>query len=297
LPALAPASGHLVHMPAHIYERTGNYSGAAKANENAAAVDRKFIAKNGGEGIYALMYYNHNLQFGTASYMMNGNFEGAKRLGDEFGTNAANVAKQMQMIEAAAATPLLVRLRFAKWADVISAPIAASGPMSTSLSHFARGVAFAKMGDVAAAERERDEFEAARKTLGDDYGVYQNSPKAVANVASGVLDGRIAEAKGDRAQAIRAYQRAVEAEDALDYDEPADWFYPVRETLGAALLRDSRYAEAEQVFRDDLKRNPNNPRSLFGLTAALKAQKKNATSTAAEFKKNWRGGKLTIDEM
>jgi len=297
LPALAPASGHLVHMPAHIYERTGNYSGAAKANENAAAVDRKFIAKNGSEGIYALMYYNHNLQFGTASYMMNGNFEGAKRLGDEFGTNAANVAKQMQMVEAAAATPLLVRLRFAKWADVIGAPIAASGPMSTSLSHFARGVAFAKTGDVAAAERERDEFEAARKTLGDDYGVYQNSPKAIANVASGVLDGRIAEAKGDRAQAIRAYQRAVEAEDALDYDEPADWFYPVRESLGAALLRDSRYAEAEQVFRDDLKRNPNNPRSLFGLTAALKAQKKSATSTAAQFKKNWQGGKLTIDEM
>jgi len=296
LPALAPASGHLVHMPAHIYERTGNYAGAAKANENAAAVDRKFIAKNGGESIYALMYYNHNLQFGTASYMMNGNFAGAKRLGDEFGTNAANIAKQMQMVEAAAATPLLVSVRFAKWADVITAPIAASGPMSTALSHFARGVAFAKTGDLPAAQRERDEFEKARATLTDDYGVYQNSPKAIASVAAGVLDGRIAEAEGDHAKAIRAYERGVEAEDALDYDEPADWFYPVRETLGAALLRDARYAEAEKVFREDLKRNPNNPRSLFGLTEALKAQKKSATATVALFKKNWQGGALTIDE-
>ncbi|HUJ12281.1 MAG TPA: hypothetical protein VL284_00710, partial [Thermoanaerobaculia bacterium] len=119
LRTLAPASGHLVHMPAHIYERTGNYAGAAEANEKAAAVDRKFIAKNGGGGIYPLMYYNHNLQFGTASYLMDGNYEGAKRLGDEFGANAASIAREMQMVESAAATPLLVRLRFAKWSAVI----------------------------------------------------------------------------------------------------------------------------------------------------------------------------------
>ena len=296
LPALAPASGHLVHMPAHIYERTGNYAGAAKANESAAAVDREFIARNGANGIYPLMYYNHNLQFGTASYMMDGNFDGAKKLGDEFGANAANIAKEMPMVESAAATPLLVRLRFAKWNDVIAMPVAASGPMSSTLSHFARGVAFAKLGDVAGAQREREAFEAARKTLTDDPGFYQNPPKAVAVVAAALLDGRIAEAQGDRATAIRAYQRAVEAEDALDYDEPADWFYPTRETLGAALLRDGRAADAEKVFREDLKRNPNNPRSLYGLTAALKLQKKNTATTVAQFKKNWRGGALAIGD-
>ena len=92
-------------MPAHIYQRTGNYAGAAKANEAAADADRKFVAKHGNEGIYALMYYNHNLQFGSASYLMDGRFADAKRLGDEFGANATAAAKEMPMLESAAATP------------------------------------------------------------------------------------------------------------------------------------------------------------------------------------------------
>src|SRR5204862_5394725 len=123
-----------------------------------------------------------------------------------------------------------------KWSDVIKAPMATAGPMSATLTHFARGVAFAQLGDIPAAEREQQAFEAARKTLGDDNGLFQNPPKAIARVAAGLIDGRIAEAQGDRAKALRAYERAVEAQDALDYDEPADWFYPVRETLGAALI-------------------------------------------------------------
>src|SRR6266849_659204 len=130
LNVLAPASGHLVHMPAHIYHRTGNYAGAAKANESAASADRKFFAKHGNEGIYPLMYYNHNLQFGAASYAMEGRFADAKRLGDEFGTNATAAAKEMPMLESAAATPLLILARFGKWSDVIRAPMATAGPMS-----------------------------------------------------------------------------------------------------------------------------------------------------------------------
>jgi len=297
LRTLAPSSGHLVHMPAHIYQRVGNYSGAAKANETAAAVDRQFIAKNGSGGIYPLMYYNHNLQFGTASYAMEGRFADAKRLGDEFGANAAAAAKEMPMVESAAATPLLVLVRFGKWTNVLKAPAANAGPMSAVFSHFARAVAFAQVGDIAAAEREREESENARKALGDDPGIFQNSPKAIAKVAEGIIDGRIAEAKGDRAKALRAYMRAVEAQDALDYDEPPDWFYPVRETLGAALIRAGRYAEAEKVFREDLERNPHNPRSLFGLAEALRKQKKSAAAAMAEFKRNWHGGALRLEDL
>jgi len=297
LNTLAPASGHLVHMPAHIYQRTGNYAGAAKANDTAAVVDRKFMEKHGKEGIYPLMYYNHNLQFGTASYAMEGRFADAKRLGDEFGANAAAAAKEMPMLESAAATPILVLVRFGKWSDVVRAPVATAGPMSITLSHFARGAAFARLGDVPAAEREQQDFENARASLGDDPGVFQNSPKAIAKVAAAVLEGRIAEAKGDRARAMRAYQRAVEAEDALDYDEPADWFYPSRETLGAALMRAGQFAEAEKVFSDDLKRNPNNPRSLFGLAEAQRKQQKASETAAARFKKYWRGGSLHIDDL
>ena len=97
--------------------------------------------------------------------------------------------------------------------------------------------------------------------------------------------------------AVRAYQRAVEAQDALDYDEPPDWFYPVRETLGAALFRGGQFAEAEKVFREDLKRNPNNPRSLFGLAEALNKEKKTSAATMAAFKRNWHGGALRIEDM
>src|SRR6185436_2405193 len=110
-------------------------------------------------------------------------------------------------------------------------------------------------------------------------------------------DGRIAMARGDRAAAIAAYRLAVAAEDALDYDEPADWFYPTRETLGAALLRDGQFAEAEKVFREDLTRNKNNPRSLYGLSRALRGQKKSAASATSQFAKFWRGGAIRIEDL
>ena len=294
---LAPASGHLVHMPAHIYQRTGNYAAAAKANADAAAVDRDFIAKHGGEGVYPLMYYNHNLQFGSASYAMVGQFDEAKKMADEFGTNASNLAKEMPMLEGAAASPILVLARFGRWDEVLKAPPADAGPISTLLTHFARGVAFARTGDVASAEREHEQFEAARKLLTDDPGFLQNSPKDLALVADGVLDGRIAEAKGDRKAALDAYRRAVASEDKLNYDEPPDWFYPSRETLGGALLRFDQPAEAETVFRQDLQHNRHNPRSLFGLMKAREAQRKSAAATSAEFQRAWKGEPLRVEDL
>jgi len=104
-------------------------------------------------------------------------------------------------------------------------------------------------------------------------------------------------ARGDRAAAIAAYRRAIAAEDALDYDEPDDWFYPTRESLGAALLRDHQYAEAEKVFREDLRKNKNNPRSLYGLAAALRGQKKSDAPAKTQFAKMWRGGSIRIEDL
>ena len=294
LKTLAPMSGHLVHMPAHIYQRTGNYAGAARANANAAATDRIFIKNHGGEGIYAAMYYNHNLQFGLASYAMSGRFNEAKTMADEFSANATMMAKEMPPAEYAAASTLLVLVRFGRWNDVLKAKPVDVGPLSTTFSHFARGSAFAKLGDVAGAETEQKAFEAARANVPDDPGLFQNSEKAVAEVATHVLAGRIAEARGNTRDAIAEYTKAVAQEDTLDYDEPTDWFYPTRETLGAALLRAHRASEAEKVLRADLIRNPHNPRSLFALAAALRAQKKDTASVTAQFGRVWEGGKLTL---
>jgi tetratricopeptide (TPR) repeat protein len=295
LQTLAPAAGHLVHMPAHILQRTGDYAGAAQANENGARADREFMKQHGAEGIYPLMYYNHNLQFGAAAYAMEGNLAAARTMAEEMANNAAPIAKEMPMIESVVATPILMQLRFGRWTDVIATPLHdGAGPLGTTLWHFARGVAFARLGNVLGAQSEQKELEAARAAVPDDPAMFQNSQKKIADIAARVLNARIEEAGGNTAAAIADYDAAVALEDALNYDEPADWFYPVRETLGAALLRDGRYADAAHVFEADLQHNPHNPRSLWGLAAARRGANKDAAQTTAEYRRRWKGAPLTL---
>ena len=298
LKTLAPSAGHLVHMPAHIYQRTGNYAGAAAANAAGATADRAFMSKYGVESMYAGMYYNHNLDFGAASYAMIGDFKNAKQAADEVSSNAARMASMMPMIEGASADTLKMLVRFGRWNDIVNGKFETPGPMSESLLHFARGVAFAQLGNIAGAESEQKAFASTRaKIAADEMGVFQNPEQKIAEVAAEVLNGRIAFARGDRAGAIAAFRKAVDAEDALDYDEPADWFYPTRETLGAALIRDGQHAAAEKVFREDLARNKNNPRALYGLARALRGQKKDAGAVTAQFAKLWRGDAIKIEDL
>jgi len=290
LHTLAPAAGHLVHMPAHILQRTGDYAGAALANENGARADRDFMRVHGADGIYPLMYYNHNLHFGAASHAMRGSFADAKRMADELANNAGPIAKEMAMVESLVSTPVLVSLRFGRWTEVIRTPLHdGAGPLAKTLWHYARGVAFARLGNVLGARSEQKDLESARAQVAEDNAMFQNSQRRIAEVAAHVLAGRIAEAGGDRAAAIAEYETAVKLEDALNYNEPADWFYPVRETLGAALLREGRADEAAGVFAEDLRRNPHNPRSLFGLATARKDAR-----IAADYRKRWKGSPLTL---
>jgi tetratricopeptide (TPR) repeat protein len=243
------------------------------------------------------MYYNHNLDFGAASYAMAGQYDKAKEFADEVSSNAANFVKDMPPIDPFTTNSLKVMLRFGKWSDVLAAPDRNLGPYSSAFRHFARGVAFARTKKVTSARNELKALNAAIPTLSEENGFLQNTPKSLGQIASLVLEGQIAEARGMRKTAIAAYRKAVAAQDALSYNEPADWFYPLRETLGAALLRDKQYAAAEKVFRADLDRNPNNPRSLFGLSQALKAQKKASADTEVAFKKIWRGGALSVADL
>ena len=298
LHTLAPAAGHLVHMPAHILQRTGDYGGAAMANENGARADREFIRRNGPEGVYPLMYYNHNLHFGSASYAMQGKFADSLRMAQELADNAGPIAKQMAMVEGLVAAPVLVQLRFGRWAKVIATPLHdGAGPLGKSLWHFARGVAFARLGNVLGAKSEQKAFEAARASIADDNAMFQNSQRRIGDIAARVLAGRIAEAAGDADAARAEYEAAVALEDALNYNEPADWFYPIRETLGAAHLRAGRYADAATVFESDLRRNPHNPRSLWGLAAARRGEKKDAAKLTAEYRRRWKGAPLTLGEF
>jgi len=266
LETLVPAAGHLVHMPAHTYMRTGNYAGAVKANAIAAEVDRKYIADAGPNGFYPTMYYNHNLDFLATAAMMTGQFARASQAADELVKNVEPILADMPMVEPFAAKKLYVLLRFAKWDEALKLPMPdARATITTALFHCGRGVAHAGMSAVADAGRDRTAYHAAKQRVAADAVIGYNPASAVFQVCDAVLDARIAAASSDLDGAIRSWEKAVAAEDTLSYDEPADWFYPTRESLGAAYYRARRFQDADRTFREDLERNPGNPRSLFAL--------------------------------
>jgi tetratricopeptide (TPR) repeat protein len=297
LDTLVPAAGHLVHMPAHIYMRTGDYQAAVTANAKAADVDRKYIASTGAGGVYPLMYYNHNLDFLASAAMMAGQFAKASESADMLVANVLPAVEQMAMIEPFGAKKLYVLLRFARWDDVMKLP--APNPqhaLLTMLSHFGRGVAQAARGNAADAEREREAYRQAQTRVSPDFDWGYNKARNMFAVSDAVLNAWIARARRDDAGAIDAWRTAVLAEDALSYNEPADWFYPTRESLGAALFRAKEYAQAEAVFREDLARNPGNGRSLFGLWQTLLLQKKESAKTAEkDFLSAWKNADVQLD--
>jgi tetratricopeptide (TPR) repeat protein len=180
---------------------------------------------------------------------------------------------------------MMVLVRFAKWDDILALPAPDSSLVATNMFwHFARASAFAGKGQSAQADSERVAFlqVAAKLPPGPAYGILFNDWSVQVSLATHSLDARIARSKGDNAGAIAHWRLAVEVQDKMRYSEPPEWTYPIRESLGAALLRSGNAAEAESVFREDLKRNPNNPRSLFGLWKSLDAQKKSADASKAK---------------
>ena len=295
LEKLVPNAGHLVHMPAHIYMRTGNYEAAVRANAEAARVDEAYIKASGVQGVYPLMYYTHNLDFLAAAASMEGRYGEARKAAARSSDNVAPAVKDMPMGEYLLSRPLEVELRFAHWNEVLKASEPSETlPTSRAIWHFARGVALAAKGDVAGSEKERGGFEAEAARVGEDAIWGLNSSKAVLEVARWSLDARIAAAKKDPEAAITAWRQAVDAQDRLSYDEPPPWYCPVRESLGAALFRSGQKEEAEKVFREDLARNPRNPRSLFGLWESLKAQKKTADAVWVRraFQEAWKNSEI-----
>lgn len=302
LGTLAPAAGHLVHMPGHIYIRTGDYEASAKANEAAAEADRAYIHDTGARGMYTAMYYSHNLHFLVESYGRMGSYREALRSAEQLSEHARLHLKDMPMVESFLPSTIFIKLRFAHWDEALhmAAP-ERSLVMTNAIWHFARGVAFAATGRVSEAQKEKKIFLDIAKGIPNDAQFGLNSLSSVLKIAEHVLDARIAWAQGNKAAAIAFWRQAVGAQDALNYDEPPGWYYPVRESLGAALLQSGSLAESEQIFRDDLKMNPRNGRSLFGLMESLKAQGKTVAASLVEreFERAWKNAdaKLRIDDL
>ncbi|HMF92405.1 MAG TPA: hypothetical protein VKL40_17295, partial [Candidatus Angelobacter sp.] len=305
LAALAPAAGHLVHMPGHVYIRTGDFESAVKTNELAAAADRSYIQAHGGEGIYPAMYYSHNLHFIAACASMNGDYTKAHEAASTLATHVGPMVKAMPPLEGFMTVPLAVEARFQKWDQILAMPQPDPAMKTTVVFwHFVRGLALAAKGRVSEAEAEYKIVSAAEAGTPPDV-VFampvNNRAKDILKIAENVLGAKIAMAKHDSTGAIRQLREAVAIQDSLKYGEPPDWFFPVRESLGAALLLNGNAAEAEKVFRDDLDRNPRNPRSLFGLSAALKAQNKayDAQFVDKQFQAAWKSPviKLKLEDL
>ncbi|MEZ5292313.1 MAG: hypothetical protein R2745_14630 [Vicinamibacterales bacterium] len=300
LATLAPAAGHLVHMPAHVYARTGDHAAAARANRAGVDADVEYLKTAPPGTFYAMAYYPHNLHFLADSEMMRGRLAGAREAASALAVQLGPHVQMMPMAESMVAIGTSVLLRFGRAEEIVAlAAPPADHPVEVAWWHFARGVAHARLGRGAEAAQERAALLAATKAVPDSAlfgGTGLESATRILGLATTVLDARIAWARGRKADAIRLWRSAVATADTVAYDEPPIFYYPVRESLGAALLLQGDAAGAERVFRDDLVRFPKNPRSLFGLHAALVTLGRGdeAARVQAEFAAAWKDADTTL---
>lgn len=275
LAKLAPGSGHLVHMPAHTYIRVGRYHDATLTNLAATTADKDFLAMcRGSNGVYPLGYVPHNWHFATMTTGLTGSRTLARQAAEQTARRADRAAMgeaPMEFMQQFVVTPLLTQVRFGDW-DAILADTATSPelPYPAAIRHFARGMAQARKGALVDAAREADALHAIAidPAMANVSFFDINHADAVLRVADALLRGELLRARGKHAQAIAALREAAAAEDALAYNEPADWPLPVRPYLGAALLDAGNAKDAAAAFEQDLKTYPLNGWSLFGLAQA-----------------------------
>jgi tetratricopeptide (TPR) repeat protein len=288
LAALMPGAGHLVHMPAHIYLRVGRYADATMANEHAAHTDEIFLADRQPKGGYPL-YYAHNLDFLRAATMMEGrSAEAIKASHDLVGRIPADMLLSNPGLELFATAYLGALARFGKWSEILAEPPPTPGLRYVRGAwHYARGLALAGTGRFTEATTESDSVAAASAALPADFSVGFHSGKSLLDIAHHALVGEIALRQGRAADAVPHLEAAVKLQDELRYDEPEPWYYPVRQSLGAALLAAGRAGDAERVFKEDLRRHPNNGWSLYGLAASLKEQGQDDSDARRRFAAAW----------
>lgn len=278
----APAAGHLVHMPAHIYLRMGLYREASVANELASRADQSYIAQCNAQGFYPATYYPHNVHFLWYTNAMEGRSAASIAAASEIAKHAGH----MKLSEAERLAPLLslVQVRFGKWDDVLAQPVPPEDrKFETAMSHYTRGLALAATGKTEDAEKELAPLKAVAQTPDFKAKDDPNLPAAIlVNIAVHDLAAQIAAKKGDHATAVAQLTEAVAIEDTLPYMEPPYAYMAMRHGLGAALLAAGKPADAEQVYREDLKRSPNNGWSLFGLAQSLRAQGKADAADAVQ---------------
>ncbi len=296
---LMPGVGHMVHMPSHIDVLLGRWDDAVVANQKAIAADVAYRAAGGVPRGFIWLYNAHNRHMLVFAAMMTGRRELALHHAEAMVREwpADFVAEYAPVVDFFYAAPVEVMVRFGRWDDILARPLPPENlPISRALAHAARGIAHAAKADTAAARAEQAAFAAARPRVAPDAAFGNNAGRDVLAVAEAMLDGEILFREGRTDAGLARLRDAVAAEARLRYDEPPDWIIPVRHALGAALLAVGRVQEAEQVYRDDLARWPENGWSLFGLrrTLQLQGRDREAAEVATRFQATWRAADFEL---
>src|SRR5262245_41022224 len=298
LGSLMPGAGHMVHMPAHIYIRTGRYADAAEANVRALAADEDYLAQCQAQGLYPISYYPHNLHFLWAAATLEGRSEvaidAARRVAEKVPHHHAGALAWTADFPV---TPWLAYVRFGRWKEMLTEPAPpANEPYATGIWHYARALAYVARDQVARADAEVAALatvmshQAFQTTLKD-------SPLLTnLQIASRIAKGEIAAKAGRSDEAIALVGEAVSIEDGIPYNEPPVWHHPPRQILGAVLLEAGKASDAEKVYVEDLRRFPENGWSLFGLSRSLDAQGRSeeAHAVRARFEKAWARADITL---
>ncbi len=286
---LAPGIGHLVHMPSHIDVRLGRWEEAIRSNERAIGATERFREYAWRDQTFNL-WNIHNYQMLGYAASMSGQSKLANRAFEEMISLLSNGFPEIYQdsFDGYLAMPYELQLRFGRWDAALAAPQPSqSYPMARALWHFSRGIAFAAKKECAHAEAEQRAFVSARKQVPKNTFFRRLDAQLLLDIAEKMLDGEILYREGRMQKAVISLRAAIAAEDGLPYSEPPNWILPVRHALGAVFNDSGRFAEADQVYREDLRRHPENGWSLFGLAQSLRGQGKSVEADAvmARFRK------------
>jgi tetratricopeptide (TPR) repeat protein len=292
---LQPGLAHNVHMPSHIDIRRGRWHEAIATNAKAVQADKRFRKATGNRplGLFP-MYAAHNQHMLAYAALMTGQSNLAMRYVREMIKDlpAEFVKENAALVESFGAVPMEVMVRFGRWDDILAEPENYPDymPFARAFHHGARAIALAAKSDTENARKEQAIFRELVQRVPKETAVSNNTAESIVAVANHMIEGEILIAEKKLDPGLEELRAALTLEDVLKYDEPPSWMIPLRHTIGANLMAAGRFAEAEQIYRDDLKRLPENGWSLFGLSEALAAQQKDGAeleATRARFNKVW----------
>jgi hypothetical protein len=295
-----PGAGHLVHMPSHIYYRVGRYLDALQDNKTAVGVDEKYLADSSAPmGVYRMGYYPHNVHFVMASAQMAGDgptvIAAAEKLSKLIPDEAARTIAIAQPVKAA---PYFAYAQFDTPEAILALPDPGDAiPYVRAIWLYARGIAQVARSDFAGATAAADAIETLEQK--SDFKLLKESnvpAQEVLRIARAVVLARMAQARGDKDTAIAEFEQAAALQDALPYTEPPYWYYPIRQSLAAALLQAGRHAESEQQFARALRRAPANGWSYYGLAELYKSRGNATAARKAEavLAKTWIGDRKLL---